>query len=307
MEQKNSIVEEFKRHYTPRLSVFTLKSVPGFSAEKHFYVSHKLASLFFVIALLLMGGAMQYGYQLAKSDPISVPIAMQITEPSVLLDPIVAKQMGRIEANLIRLNALGERLVTIEKLDSKEFNFDKEPGVGDGLLNLTEFEVLLDKRVSQLTTIHHLLLQKRGQRDRSFSRNTSGAGKAVANGWISSFFGMRYDPFTGQKAWHSGVDIAGKAGTPIKALASGIVSYSGKKGRYGRLIEINHGQGLITRYGHGQALLVKKGELVRKGQAIALLGSSGRSTGPHLHLEVHKNGKVVDPGLYFPDLRRHHG
>jgi len=303
MQQKNSIIEEFKRHYTPRLSIFTLKFAACFSGEKHFRLSYKLASMLFFVILGLIGGAVQYGIYFAQSSASAAPLVVHHYTPAEVLDSGVAKQMGRIEANLIRLNALGERLVTVGKLDPNEFNFDKEPGVGDGLLNLTEFEVLLDKRLSQLTMIHQLLLQQKGQYARSFS-GVSGAGRAVVNGWISSFFGMRYDPFTGQRAWHSGVDIAGKEGTPIKALASGVVSFSGKKGGYGRLVEITHGEGIVTRYGHGKALLVKQGELVHKGQAIATLGSSGRSTGPHLHLEVHKDGVAVDPGRYFPDLRR---
>lgn len=222
----------------------------------------------------------------------------------------LARHIGRIEANLMRINALGERLVESAQLDPEEFNFRQEVGLGgsfpaemtpeDLIFALKGLDALLDKRYIQLTALHQALHVHFGQRDRTFSKGRL----AVVNGWISSFFGMRYDPFTGRKAWHAGVDIAGKEGAEIKALAGGIVSFASTKGNYGQTVEINHGNGLITRYAHSKALLVKPGQLIRKGETIALLGSSGRSTGPHLHLEVHQNGIAVDPGVHFPDLKR---
>jgi len=223
---------------------------------------------------------------------------------------VLTQHLGRIEANLMRINALGERLVESARLDPNEFNFNQEVGVGgpsdrelpnDTLLSsLKELDALLERRYAQLFALNQAVQVRVGQRELSFS----GAGKAVAKGWISSFFGHRHDPFTGRKSWHAGVDIVGKEGSEIKALASGIVSYANVKGAYGRLVEIKHADGLATRYGHTKEILVKSGQLVRKGDTIALLGSSGRSTGPHLHLEVHKDGKPVDPGQYFPDLKR---
>jgi murein DD-endopeptidase MepM/ murein hydrolase activator NlpD len=294
--KNNSIIEEFKRHYTPRLNILS----PWFHSNETFKLSHKLAFILFLVCITLIGVAIEAGYRLAHYELKANQPAMN--EPAAIpvpLDPAIAQQMGRIEANLIRINALCEHLVTVGKLDPQEFNFTQEPPMG-GPANIQEVESLLDKRFAQLTAVHYALLSKLGQHELSFT----GAGKAVANGWISSFFGTRYDPFTGRRAWHSGVDIVAKEGSKIKALAGGIVSFAGEKGGYGRLVEIDHGQGIATRYGHSKALLVKEGELVRKGQAIALLGSSGRSTGPHLHLEVHKDGTAVDPGHYFPDLRK---
>ena len=153
----------------------------------------------------------------------------------------------------------------------------------------------MDKRYIQLAALQQALQTHLGQRELAFSNGRL----AVVNGWISSFFGTRYDPFTGRKAWHAGVDIAGKEGAEIKALAGGIVSFANNKGNYGQMVEINHGNGLTTRYAHSKALLVTKGQLVRKGETIALLGTSGRSTGPHLHLEVHENGIAVFQGAIF--------
>lgn len=222
----------------------------------------------------------------------------------------LTQHVGRIEANLMRINALGERLVQFARLDPQEFNFSQEVAIGgpadqaivnDTLLTtLKELDAVLERRYAQLFALNQAVQAGLGQRELSFS----GEGRAVAKGWISSFFGHRHDPFTGRKAFHSGVDIVGKEGSEIKALASGIVSYANVKGGYGRLVEIKHADGLSTRYGHTKEILVKPGQLVRKGDIIALLGSSGRSTGPHLHLEVHKEGKPVDPGQYFPDLKR---
>lgn len=223
---------------------------------------------------------------------------------------ILTQHVGRIEANLMRINALGERLVESARLDPQEFNFNQEVAIGgplgkdlpnDTLLTtLKELDAVLERRYAQLFALNQAVQAGLGQRELSFS----GEGKSAAKGWISSFFGHRHDPFTGRKAFHSGVDIVGKEGSEIKALASGIVSFANVKGGYGRLVEIKHSNGLSTRYGHTKEILVKPGQLVRKGDTIALLGSSGRSTGPHLHLEVHKEGKAVDPGQYFPDLKR---
>lgn len=258
----------------------------------------------------------QIGYLDSKQTKDAPPVARVNAEPAKNLFEqeqqlhTLARHIGRIEANLMRINALGERLVESAQLDPEEFNFRQEVGLGgsfpaemtpeDLIFALKGLDALLDKRYIQLTALHQALHVHFGQRERTFSKGRL----AVVNGWISSFFGMRYDPFTGRKAWHAGVDIAGKEGAEIKALAGGIVSFASTKGNYGQTVEINHGNGLITRYAHSKALLVKPGQLIRKGDTIALLGSSGRSTGPHLHLEVHQNGIAVDPGVHFPDLKR---
>lgn len=216
---------------------------------------------------------------------------------------ILTQYAAQVEANLIKVNALGEKLVGLAELNSGEFNFEAVSSVevknDDLLVRLNHLAMLLDKRYAQLATLQQAWQMRAYQRELTFEK-----GKPV-QGWISSFFGKRHDPFTGQLAWHQGVDIAGKEGEPVKALASGIINFADKKGGYGNLVEINHGNGLMTRYAHNKSLLVSAGQLVRKDQAIALLGSSGHSSGPHVHLEVHKNGEPVDPGFYFPDLKRH--
>lgn len=222
---------------------------------------------------------------------------------------VLTHYTGKIEANLIRINSLGKRLVDLAELDPREFNFDQQtvfdpqlsptPKNEDLSTTLKELDAVLDRRFTQMNTLHLALQSRLGKEDLALS----GQGKPV-NGWISSFFGTRSDPITGRKAWHAGIDIVAEEGSEVKALAGGVVSFADEKGGYGSMVEINHGNGLATRYGHNKALLVRPGQLVRKGQVIALLGSSGRSTGPHVHLEVHKNGEAVDPARYFSDLKK---
>ena len=125
------------------------------------------------------------------------------------------------------------------------------------------------------------------------------AGRPITRGWLSSYFGTRTDPFNGRRAHHSGVDFAGKMGSDVVSVAAGVVTYSGKRSGYGNLVEINHGNGYATRYGHGSELLVNVGETVKKGHIVAKMGTSGRSTGPHVHFEVLFNGRAVNPKKYI--------
>ena len=126
------------------------------------------------------------------------------------------------------------------------------------------------------------------------------AGRPVDQGWIASGFGKRPDPFTGKMTFHSGVDFStGRAGAEIKTVASGVVTWSGPRSRYGLMVEVNHGNGFATRYAHAEKLFVNVGDIVEKGESVALVGSTGRSTGPHVHFEIYKNGRVVDPAAYI--------
>jgi murein DD-endopeptidase MepM/ murein hydrolase activator NlpD len=116
-----------------------------------------------------------------------------------------------------------------------------------------------------------------------------------AQGWISSEFGHRINPFSGRKTFHAGLDIANFTGTPVYSPADGVVSFAGPRGGYGNVVQIDHGFGIITRYGHNSRIVVKRGDRVRRGEKIAEIGSTGRSTAPHLHYEVVLNGKPVNP------------
>jgi murein DD-endopeptidase MepM/ murein hydrolase activator NlpD len=125
------------------------------------------------------------------------------------------------------------------------------------------------------------------------------SGRPVKKGWISSFYGKRTDPFSGKKSYHRGMDFAGKKGAEVYAVAAGVVERSKKVAGFGNVVEIRHPDGYTTLYGHNDENLVKEGDVVSKGQLIALLGNTGRSSGPHVHFEVHKDGKIVDPRRYI--------
>ncbi|NRB41435.1 MAG: M23 family metallopeptidase [Pseudomonadales bacterium] len=220
-----------------------------------------------------------------------------------------AKKAGLMQARVARLEALGGRLADMANFSS-EFDFYSDPAIGgpenaDLLLNaqespamniLHDYEKLAEKlrlREQELLALDSLLSSEQLQKEQYV------AGKPVQKGWLSSPFGKRIDPFHGRVRWHKGVDYAGKMGSNILAVASGVVVWSGDRYGYGDMVEINHGNGYITRYAHNSKNHVQIGEIVNKGQAIAAMGTSGRSTGPHVHFEVIKNGKAVNPERYI--------
>jgi len=227
------------------------------------------------------------------------------------LDALMSR-MAQLQARLLRIDALGERITTIAKLDRGEFDFSAAPALGGpetGELGeayqLPEFVEVMDQlaqqiedREQQLEVLETLLGNRKIQNDVFL------AGRPIKKGWMSSRFGRRTDPINGRLAWHSGVDFAGKDGSDIVAVASGVVTWSASRHGYGRMVEINHGGGFSTRYAHAKENLVKVGDVVKKGQIVALMGSSGRSTGPHVHFEVYKNGRAVDPARYIYRTRR---
>jgi murein DD-endopeptidase MepM/ murein hydrolase activator NlpD len=215
--------------------------------------------------------------------------------------------MGDMQARLYRLDALGVRLTEVAKLKNGEFDFTSAPSIGgpeaselDAPFQLNEFEIELerlsakiDDREQQLAIMEQLFVQD------SLDKESFIAGRPIGWGWMSSPYGYRSDPFSGKRAWHGGVDFAGKDGSDIVAVAAGVVTWSGDRYGYGNLVEINHGSGYATRYAHCKELLVDVGTVVQKGQVIARMGSTGRSTGPHVHYEVLRKGKAVDPKKYI--------
>ncbi|MGE0370514.1 MAG: M23 family metallopeptidase [Gammaproteobacteria bacterium] len=219
----------------------------------------------------------------------------------------LATRLGHLQAQTVRINALGQRLVEVAKLDKAEFNFAAPPAQGgpqaevellpeidtpNFVKSLDQLAAEMDSREQQLRVLESFFM------NRSLEAQILPTGRPIQGGWISSYFGMRTDPFTGLREYHKGLDFAGKEGTEIEAVASGLVTWSAERHGYGLMVEINHGNGYITRYAHNRANVVKVGDVVTKGQRIALMGSSGRSTGPHVHFEVLKNGRVVDPAKF---------
>jgi murein DD-endopeptidase MepM/ murein hydrolase activator NlpD len=218
------------------------------------------------------------------------------------LDALAAR-LGKMQANVIRLNALGQRLVKVAKLDSKEFDFKNTPAYGgpaevESVASMRFDDVVanLDKQLAsreeQLDVLEEIIM------NRQLRRESKPRGRPITKGWTSSYFGKRTDPFTGRLAMHKGMDFAGKEGSEIVAVASGVVTWASDRYGYGELIEINHGNGYSTRYGHNAKLLVSVGDTVEKGQAISTMGSTGRSTGPHVHFEVLKNDRQINPSKF---------
>ena len=214
--------------------------------------------------------------------------------------------LGKLQARLTRMDALGIHLTNLVGIENEEFDFSNEPALGGPLIDdldtgfqvdfMEKIRILEEKiynRVQQIENLESLIRGKNSQADADIS------GWPVNKGWISSPFGRRTDPFTGKLAMHQGVDFAGTEGHEVLSLGAGIVTYSGYMQGYGEMVEISHSDGFTTRYAHAQENLVKVGELVPRGKPIALVGSTGRSTGAHVHLEVYKNGRAIDPSKYI--------
>ena len=223
-----------------------------------------------------------------------------------------ALRLAQLQARIVRLDALGERLSNIANLDEGEFDFSQAPALGGpesvemgAAYSAPEFLKVMDKlaediesRDDQLSILETLLV------DRKIQSDVFLAGRPVEKGWMSSRFGRRTDPINGRLAWHNGVDFAGKDGSDVITVAAGVVVYAGPRSSFGKMVEINHGSGFTSRYGHHKELFVKVGDIVKKGQIVGKMGSSGRSTGPHVHFEVFKNGRVVDPYSYIQRTSR---
>lgn len=236
----------------------------------------------------------------------------KVKEVSKVQLSAITLRMAELQGRLVRLDALGERLITMANLDNGEFNFSQTPALGgpesDSMGEVYQPPKFLDvvkqlsdqisDREQQLDTLESLMT------NRSVQKDVFVAGRPVLKGWMSSRYGRRTDPFNGKIAWHSGVDFAGKSGSEIIAVASGVIIESGERNGYGGMIKINHGNGFQTRYAHNKKNLVKTGDVVKKGQVIALMGSTGRSTGPHVHFEVYKYGRPVDPATYINRTHR---
>ena len=216
----------------------------------------------------------------------------------------LAIRIAQMNARVIRLDALGRRLTEMANIVDGEFDFDTDPALGgpeEPMMagsNVAVPEVVgamqslgnqLNSREAQLDVLESVLMNQ------SLKERVYPQGRPVGSGWISSYFGKRTDPFTGKPANHTGVDFAGKMGAEIVSVADGVVTWSADRYGYGIMVEINHGNGYATRYAHNSENLVDVGDEVRKGQVVALMGETGRATGPNLHFEVLHNGSRVNP------------
>jgi len=277
-----------------------------------------LPSMAVFTSLLLWAGyeAGVYHAEQTQSEKATAQLQEMLQEERVSVEAAKADQrahldalalrIASIQAHLMRVDALGDRLVGIGKLDSDEFDFSVVPAVGgseqvtgtsqsvvDISSDMQRITELLNDREVKLLMLEDQLLNS------DLIHDAIPSGRPVEKGWMSSSYGKRTDPFTGKKTLHRGVDFAGKRGTNVHTVAAGVVKRAKKVAGYGNVVEVRHADGYSTLYGHNQKMLVKTGDVVIKGQVIALLGSSGRSSGPHVHFEVHKNGKIVNPRSYI--------
>jgi murein DD-endopeptidase MepM/ murein hydrolase activator NlpD len=275
---------------------------------------HVLLSVFVVIALLSGGG--YWGYNLnppqnnqalidgwkQKMHQHKVELKNLAQESEADVDAM-SSRLGLLQAHVMRLDALGRKLIHMASIDNGEFDFDSIPAIGgpeesieqtslrtsELSLAIRQLGLVLDSQESQLEVLEDIVMNEKLQRE------VQPSGRPILKGWLSSYYGMRTHPLSGRKEMHKGIDFAGKMGGEVITVAKGVVTYAGKRYGYGHVIDIAHGNGFTTRYAHNSKILVSVGDTVEKGFRIAEIGSSGRSTGPHVHFEVLKNGKQVNP------------
>ncbi|MDJ0795081.1 MAG: M23 family metallopeptidase [Woeseiaceae bacterium] len=293
----------------------------GFGKPRQLTLSGPLAGLAAVVAVafvMTIGFAGGHWYSSATGSGVSTSeltdLNEQLVEQRETINAIrqgnedtldaLAVRIAQMNARMIRLDAVGRRLTEMADIDDGEFNFDAEPALGgpeepmsagsnvpvsEVVEAMTSLGYQLDNREAQLAVLESVIMNQ------NLSERVYPQGRPVKSGWLSSYFGRRIDPFTGKPANHTGIDFAGKMGDEIMAVADGVVSWSGDRFGFGIMVEINHGNGYATRYAHNSENLVNVGDEVRKGQIIALMGKTGRATGPNLHFEVLHNGRRVNP------------
>ncbi len=219
----------------------------------------------------------------------------------------LAARLAELQAQANRLNALGDRLTRIAKLGDGEFDFNQPIGLGGAepsqdmparhlVEGLDGVEAGFSHAGRQLSVLEALLF------DQELERNAVPSRSPVAGGYITSGYGGRADPFGGGRQFHKGIDFDARRGEPVMSVADGVVSYSGVRSGYGNVVEVDHGNGFVTRYAHNARNSVKVGDLVRSGQQLALAGSTGRSTGVHVHLEVWENGRLHNPRKFLGEV-----
>ncbi len=220
----------------------------------------------------------------------------------------MAVKLGQMQAQLMRLDALGERVSGLAGLKAQEFRFGEVPGRGGAVstvspphdLSLDEFSQQLDALSKQMENrTDYLGIVESTLFDARVKRKLMPTITPIDASWNASSFGWRIDPITGQHALHEGIDFIADVGTPVFAAAGGVVVVAEYHSQYGNMVEIDHGNDFITRYAHASKLLVKVGEVVRRGRKIAEVGSTGRSTGPHLHFEVRNKGVAQNPARFL--------
>ncbi|MRX27414.1 M23 family metallopeptidase [Kangiella sp. HZ709] len=218
----------------------------------------------------------------------------------------LSSRLATMQAHILRLDAVGNRVANDMGI-ADEFAFNDKPAIGGAEASETAITPSFNEVSSSLDKLENSILAQEQQLsaleaivfDKDINAEQKISGRPIKKGWLSSPYGNRADPFTGKKDWHPGIDFAALSGSEVIATAAGVVTSVGVKSGYGKFIEINHGDGYSTRYAHNKELLVEKGDMIKKGQVIAKVGNTGRSTGPHVHYEVMRNGRKLNPYRYI--------
>lgn len=297
--------------------IFIRHDADGRSVRRSLHAPRHFVALG-TVAVLMLGGAGTAGYFAGRTTAVmdtSAVFQARLAEQQEKLAAArerassevnaMTRRLAHLKSHVTRLDALGRKLIDVSNIDADEFDFDLDPGIGGPEaatgrgLDAAELEDevaslarVLEDRERQLSVLDDVLAERR------LDAASTPSGEPIGEGWMSSAYGYREDPFTGERAWHGGVDFAGREGSPISAVGAGIVTYAGERWGYGNLVEVTHGDGYVTRYGHNSRILVEEGEVVRRGDQVAEMGSTGRSTGPHVHLEVLKDGETINPWKY---------
>lgn len=276
----------------------------------------QIMSLMLVLFGLMWGAAFALQYALVRFAPESLNEEIRILLSKVHSDErqkqqtymhssldAMATRVGQMQAQVQRLDALGARLAKLTGMKPDEFQFDQPPAQGGPLVTsymqdmsvpvliqqLDKMTRIVNDRSDKLMALETMLLQNQ------LNSRLLPSVSPIKDGWYSSNFGWRIDPFTGTNAMHEGVDYMAPEGTAIYASAGGVVAFADSHPQYGKMAEVDHGNDIVTRYAHASRLLVKVGQLVRRGDKIAEVGGTGRSTGNHLHFEVRYRGIAQNP------------
>lgn len=309
------------------MNIFVFSQGKSGQSRQFALVSPAALGALAVIVLAILGTAFAIGMQLGQRsgralgtrqvDRWSSVLSEQKAEIATLKRQLqdqtdaLAVRIARLDAHVIRIDELGKRLTSMAHIDHRDLNFDEEPPVGgpegddDGVSaplpdlssSLSQLEQRVDLRDAQLAALENVMLT------RDVNASIRPEGRPVLQGFISSYFGERNDPITGREEFHKGVDFAGNEGDKVVAVAAGVVTWAGARTGWGNLVEIDHGNGYVTRYAHNERTLVTAGQTVTRGEPIALMGSTGHSTGPHVHFEVLHNGRQVNPVAFIEQAK----
>lgn len=269
-----------------------------------FFVAAVVAAQFALMKLNPGAGGGGFSAWLSGAHPAGAQQQQVYLQESL---DAMSQRVGQMQAQMLRLDALGARLAKLTGMKPQEFSFDHPPAQGGPFVaasqehlsmnsldqQLTQLAGLLADRGDKLEALETMLLQDR------LNKNLLPSIAPISEGWYSSNFGWRIDPFTGKNAMHEGVDYTVPEGTSIVASAGGVVVFAGYHPQYGNMVEIDHGGDIVTRYAHASRLLIQEGDMVRRGQEIAKVGSTGRSTGSHLHFEVRYKGSAQNPARFL--------